>query len=170
MWKQLWEKKNNLTRKVLIIWNVCFQTILAFTWIDFTPAKYGDYVFPFWANAIGWALSFSSVSLIPIVAIYKIIREKGSFIEVRQLQLAWDVFQNMTARIRLRLIFADFPFMLLSCISLCHHRWRKWNENILSWSVYHIYFCLNYNNISAYKKAHSTPAWVGTTTRGVYQT
>lgn len=56
-------------------------TILVFTWIDFVPARYGDYEFPTWANAIGWVLSFSSVSLIPLVAIYKIIREKGSFVE-----------------------------------------------------------------------------------------
>ncbi|XP_047482292.1 sodium- and chloride-dependent glycine transporter 1-like isoform X1 [Penaeus chinensis] len=56
-------------------------TILVFSWIDFTPAKYGDYEFPPWANVLGWFLSFSSVSLIPAVAIYKILGEKGSFLE-----------------------------------------------------------------------------------------
>ena len=62
------------------------QVILVFTWIDFSPARYGNYEFPFWANAIGWALSFSSVVLIPAVAIFKILREKGSFMEVRILR------------------------------------------------------------------------------------
>lgn len=56
-------------------------TILVFTWLDLKPARYGDYEFPYWANAIGWVLSFSSVSLIPIVAIVKILQEKGSLLE-----------------------------------------------------------------------------------------
>ncbi|XP_068246956.1 sodium- and chloride-dependent glycine transporter 1-like isoform X1 [Palaemon carinicauda] len=76
LWKYLWK----------IIMPCVVLTILAFTWIDLKPAKYGDYNFPPWANVIGWILSFSSVSLIPIVAIYKIIMEKGSFVErVRKL-------------------------------------------------------------------------------------
>ncbi|XP_063596316.1 sodium- and chloride-dependent glycine transporter 1-like isoform X2 [Penaeus indicus] len=55
--------------------------ILVFSWIDFTPAKYGAYEFPPWANVLGWFLSFSSVALIPAVAIYKILGEKGSLME-----------------------------------------------------------------------------------------
>ncbi|XP_042892118.1 sodium- and chloride-dependent glycine transporter 1-like isoform X2 [Penaeus japonicus] len=56
-------------------------TILVFSWIDFTPAKYGGYEFPPWANTVGWILSFSSVALIPGVAIVKILGEKGSLLE-----------------------------------------------------------------------------------------
>lgn len=68
-----------------IIWKygmpLIVTTILVFTWIDFTPAKYDTYEFPPWANAVGWLLSFSSVSCIPIVAIYKILREDGTLRE-----------------------------------------------------------------------------------------
>lgn len=39
------------------------------------------YHYPMWALPFGWFLSFSSVGLIPIVMVYKIIRAKGSFIE-----------------------------------------------------------------------------------------
>ncbi|KAK7068348.1 hypothetical protein SK128_002873, partial [Halocaridina rubra] len=72
-----------------ILWKIIWQylmplvvlTILVFTWIDLKPASYGDYEFPAWANGVGWLLSFSSVILIPAVAVYKIIREKGTFVE-----------------------------------------------------------------------------------------
>lgn len=69
LWKYVWK----------YLMPCVVMVILAFTWIDQKPAQYGDYVFPSWANAIGWVLSFSSVTLIPIVAIVKILREKGSF-------------------------------------------------------------------------------------------
>ncbi|KAK2163610.1 hypothetical protein LSH36_76g00075 [Paralvinella palmiformis] len=79
-------------------WRVCWQGIspalivfiLLFTWIDYTPARYGDdYKFPPWADAIGWMMTISSVIWIPIVAGYKIWKEgDGSFIErVRYLTL-----------------------------------------------------------------------------------
>uniref|UniRef100_A0A0P4VUH0 Transporter n=1 Tax=Scylla olivacea TaxID=85551 RepID=A0A0P4VUH0_SCYOL len=76
LWKYVWK----------FVMPLVVVLILIFTWLDFTPARYGDYEFPFWANAIGWALSFSSVFLIPAVAVFKILREKGSFMErVRKL-------------------------------------------------------------------------------------
>jgi solute carrier family 6 amino acid transporter-like protein 5/7/9/14 len=53
--------------------------ILIFTWFNFSGNKYGDYHFPTWANAIGWFITFSSVIMIPIVAIIKIYNEEGSF-------------------------------------------------------------------------------------------
>ncbi|KAG7165430.1 Sodium- and chloride-dependent glycine transporter 1-like 1 [Homarus americanus] len=58
-------------------------TILIFSWIDYVPARYGDYQFPVWANVVGWMLSFSSVTLIPIVAIYKILWEKGPLVKMK---------------------------------------------------------------------------------------
>ncbi|XP_076065864.1 sodium- and chloride-dependent glycine transporter 1-like isoform X1 [Oratosquilla oratoria] len=70
-WKYVWKFGMPIT----------VTTILVFTWIDFKPARYGDYEFPFWANAVGWGLSFVSVMMIPIVAIVKILRENGSFIQ-----------------------------------------------------------------------------------------
>lgn len=42
----------------------------------------GDYVYPTWANALGWILSGTSMLAIPVVAVYQICRTPGSFIEV----------------------------------------------------------------------------------------
>jgi len=55
------------------------QLILLFTWIDYSGNKYGDYEFPAWANALGWAITFSSVILIPVVAVVKVYQETGTF-------------------------------------------------------------------------------------------
>ena len=61
---------------------------MIFSWIDLRPMKYGDYVYPVEANVIGFLISFSSVSMLPIVAIYKVARlKKGSLRERVQLLL-----------------------------------------------------------------------------------
>ncbi|XP_018026292.1 sodium- and chloride-dependent glycine transporter 2 [Hyalella azteca] len=56
-------------------------TILAGTFLFYEAPSYGDYHFPRWANIVGWALSFSSVALIPVVALYQVCRETGSLTE-----------------------------------------------------------------------------------------
>ena len=44
--------------------------------------KYGNYVYPVGANVIGYCISFSSVAMLPIVAIYKVARlKKGNLRE-----------------------------------------------------------------------------------------
>uniref|UniRef100_V5ICV2 Putative sodium-neurotransmitter symporter n=1 Tax=Ixodes ricinus TaxID=34613 RepID=V5ICV2_IXORI len=52
--------------------------ILVFSWISMPVTKYGDYVYPSWATAVGYLLSFTSVSAIPAVAIFKIYHARGS--------------------------------------------------------------------------------------------
>ncbi|TPP61030.1 Transporter, partial [Fasciola gigantica] len=41
----------------------------------------GDYIYPTWANALGWTLSGTSMLAIPGVAVYQICRTPGSFSE-----------------------------------------------------------------------------------------
>ncbi|XP_074605088.1 sodium- and chloride-dependent glycine transporter 1-like [Brevipalpus obovatus] len=64
-----------------LLWKVVCPTIIlivfAFSIINIVPSSYGNHVFPAWANAIGWFLSFISMSAIPIVALIKIHRSKG---------------------------------------------------------------------------------------------
>ena len=77
-----------LGKPVSIWWKVmwCCVTpillagIMVFTWIDYTPSKYDTYAFPAWADALGWIITMTSVSAIPIVAVIKIImcKHKGS--------------------------------------------------------------------------------------------
>ncbi|XP_076330492.1 sodium-dependent dopamine transporter-like [Tachypleus tridentatus] len=47
--------------------------ILFFNWIEYEPLKSGDYVFPGWANAIGWIIAFQSLVVIIGVLIWKLI-------------------------------------------------------------------------------------------------
>ena len=57
--------------------------MLLFAWTDYSPARYGDYLFPAWADAMGWLMSLASVVWIPIVAVYLVCRDDGSLCEVR---------------------------------------------------------------------------------------
>ena len=63
-----------------------FQCILVFTGLNYDGNKYADYRFPGWANLLGWVLTFSSVAVVPAVAVRKIFQEEGSLTErVRKL-------------------------------------------------------------------------------------
>ena len=57
--------------------------ILCVTWIGYKPMKYGDYIFPDWANIMGWVVTAASVSFIPIVAFYKFFTTEGSMTQVK---------------------------------------------------------------------------------------
>ncbi|XP_035217234.1 sodium-dependent proline transporter-like isoform X2 [Stegodyphus dumicola] len=46
--------------------------ILVFNWIEYTPAKSGTYVYPAWANAVGWVIAFFPVAVIVIMMFYKL--------------------------------------------------------------------------------------------------
>lgn len=48
----------------------------------FRPPHYGAYVFPEWANALGWAIAASSMSVAPVYAAYKFCSLPGSLREV----------------------------------------------------------------------------------------
>lgn len=47
--------------------------IIVFGLINYEPLSHGDYVYPSWANALGWFIALSSMSMIPLMAIYKVI-------------------------------------------------------------------------------------------------
>lgn len=60
-----------------------FQFLLIFSWVDYKPAVYGSYVYPKWADGLGWLMSFASIIWIPIVAIWKICKERdGNVLKV----------------------------------------------------------------------------------------
>lgn len=46
--------------------------IIVFGLVNYEPLTHGDYVYPFWANTLGWAIAISSMSMIPLMAIYKV--------------------------------------------------------------------------------------------------
>ena len=60
------------------------QCLLLFAWIQHVPAVYGHYVFPWWADLIGWMMSFVVAACVPVYAIYALCSlQSGSFLQVR---------------------------------------------------------------------------------------
>ena len=68
------------TEKQFPTHHLFFQLILVFSWINYKGSSYDDYIFPAWANVLGWCITFSSVVCVPIVAIWKIFHEEGSLV------------------------------------------------------------------------------------------
>ncbi|XP_076457390.1 sodium- and chloride-dependent glycine transporter 1-like [Babylonia areolata] len=64
---------------------IALTVILIFTCVNFNATKYGDYVFPGWADGVGLLLTLSSILAIPGVALLKVVMEMrrsgGSFLQ-----------------------------------------------------------------------------------------
>ena len=59
------------------------QILWVFTIAMFEPIAYGEYVFPPWANAIGWFLALFSMLMIPGTILFKLCKAEGSLAEVK---------------------------------------------------------------------------------------
>ncbi|XP_071539610.1 sodium- and chloride-dependent glycine transporter 2-like isoform X5 [Panulirus ornatus] len=66
-WKYVW--------KYLTPTSVFF--ILIFTFIDYSPSTYGTYQFPVWADVLGWLISFSCISVVPLRAVWLMAGKSG---------------------------------------------------------------------------------------------
>nr|XP_021542770.1 sodium-dependent dopamine transporter [Neomonachus schauinslandi] len=72
-----------------LYWRLCWKFVspcfLLFVVVvsiaTFRPPHYGAYIFPEWANALGWAIATSSMSMVPIYAAYKFCSLPGSLRE-----------------------------------------------------------------------------------------
>lgn len=72
-----------------LYWRICWKYVspvfLLFVVIASTltssSLKYDEYVFPSWANVIGWALAMSSMLCVPVYALYKFLSVPGTFRE-----------------------------------------------------------------------------------------
>lgn len=58
------------------------QVILIFSIIQFKPARYENYVFPSWAQGVGWVIALASIIWIPLGAIHTLWVLPGSFMQV----------------------------------------------------------------------------------------
>ncbi|CAE1283592.1 Sodium-dependent serotonin transporter,Sodium-dependent proline transporter,Sodium-and chloride-dependent neutral and basic amino acid transporter B(0+),Sodium- and chloride-dependent glycine transporter 1,Sodium- and chloride-dependent glycine transporter 2 [Acanthosepion pharaonis] len=45
--------------------------LMIFNWIQYTPLNYGDYVYPGWANAIGWVMALLPLMMIIFIALFR---------------------------------------------------------------------------------------------------
>ena len=63
---------------------MCFylQFILAFSIFNHTPVSYADYVYPWWAIAIGWVFALCSMIPLPVVALVMILRSDQPLLDV----------------------------------------------------------------------------------------
>ncbi|XP_077401968.1 sodium- and chloride-dependent GABA transporter 2-like isoform X2 [Vanacampus margaritifer] len=58
---------------------LCFGTFI-FSIVRYSPLKFSStYVYPLWANVLGWFLATISLALIPLFVLYKIVRGEGTF-------------------------------------------------------------------------------------------
>ncbi|XP_050505352.1 sodium-dependent dopamine transporter-like [Diabrotica virgifera virgifera] len=79
-----------------LYWRVCWKFIspsfiigvVLFGLFHHEPLHYNDYFYPSWAEWIGWALTLSSIIMIPIFAIIQICKTKGSFTEKLALSIS----------------------------------------------------------------------------------
>ncbi|XP_031432787.2 sodium-dependent dopamine transporter [Clupea harengus] len=70
-----------------LYWRMCWKYVspcfllfmVVVSFATFNPPKYGNYMFPTWANVVGWCLAVSSMSMVPLYAIYKLLSLPGSF-------------------------------------------------------------------------------------------
>ena len=77
-----WSSSNCQQTKCLVF--SIFQVIIIFSFVDYTPATMGEYVYPPWAEGIGWTLTMTSILVvIGYAVIYVILAPSGSLLEVR---------------------------------------------------------------------------------------
>lgn len=75
-----------------LYWRFCWRFaaplflmfIIVYGLLGYEPLSYEGYTYPAWANILGWAIAGSSVLMIPIVAIYKILTTPGSCYRVSE--------------------------------------------------------------------------------------
>ncbi|KAG8012023.1 Sodium-and chloride-dependent GABA transporter 1 [Nibea albiflora] len=65
----------------LLLCPILVLCILFSSIIQYTPAKYGKYTYPLWAEWVGWLVSLVSVVWIPLGAIHELCKNKGSFLQ-----------------------------------------------------------------------------------------
>ena len=64
------------------------QAICIFNWIQYEPVKYDDYVYPTWAQVLGWLLSSLSIMCVPLGMVHAVYKAKGdSLVQVSLVDL-----------------------------------------------------------------------------------
>nr|CAD7395069.1 unnamed protein product [Timema cristinae] len=72
-----------------IYWRVCWKFlapaflmfIIVYGLVGYEPLTYDEYVYPLWANVLGWFIAGSSVAMIPGMAIFKMATTPGTFMQ-----------------------------------------------------------------------------------------
>lgn len=81
-----------------LYWRVCWRFlapifllfIIVYGLVFYEPLSYEGYVYPDWANTLGWCIAGSSMMMIPAVAVFQLIVTPGSFKKrLRTLTTPW---------------------------------------------------------------------------------
>ncbi|PSN46890.1 hypothetical protein C0J52_17564 [Blattella germanica] len=81
-----------------IYWRVCWRFvapaflmfIIVYGLVGYEPLTYDDYIYPVWANVLGWVIAGSSIAMIPGMAIYKLVTTPGTFMQrIKFLTTPW---------------------------------------------------------------------------------
>jgi len=67
-WKIMWKFITPISLLIILIWSM----------IDYEPARYGNFIFPGWAQAIGWLILMTALILVPLFAFLQIKKSPGS--------------------------------------------------------------------------------------------
>ncbi|XP_066494055.1 sodium-dependent noradrenaline transporter [Tiliqua scincoides] len=70
-----------------LYWRLCWKFVspafllfvVIVSVINFKPLTYDEYVFPSWANTVGWVVASSSMILVPAYIVYKLLKVQGTF-------------------------------------------------------------------------------------------
>ncbi|XP_062262717.1 sodium- and chloride-dependent GABA transporter ine [Platichthys flesus] len=71
----------------LIVAPTLIAVLLIFSIIQFKPARYEDYVFPPWAQGVGWVIAMASIIWIPLGAVHTLWVLPGSFMQKLKLSI-----------------------------------------------------------------------------------
>ena len=85
-----------------------FQVIMVVSWVDFSMARYGDYVYPDWANLLGWIISLSSSIVIMVYISYRIFKEKGPILQVSDVSVNAAIGDNFSIALLTTLFYYSF--------------------------------------------------------------
>jgi len=66
----------------VVITPVLVISITVFNAVVFTPVRYGDYIYPTWAEAVGWLTGLISISCIPIFMVGLSYKEAGGWMNL----------------------------------------------------------------------------------------
>ena len=81
-WKIMWKFITPIRYFQSILQNVnkllSLLIILIWSMIDYEPARYGNFIFPGWAQAIGWLILMTALILVPLFAFLQIKKSPGS--------------------------------------------------------------------------------------------
>ncbi|KAM4579005.1 sodium- and chloride-dependent GABA transporter ine [Fundulus diaphanus] len=55
--------------------------VLGSSIVQYTPPRYGEYLYPTWAEFVGWVITLVSIIWIPLCAVHEIYTSKGSLLQ-----------------------------------------------------------------------------------------